>query len=462
MTHTLYWWTGFEDQQPSRGFTTIGTAPTFDSSITSLSRYSAKWDGSAAGVTGELQMLNILSDGLWGAGGGGGLDFVTTALHLYISALPISGQYIYLQALDRQGGFIKACRVTDAGKLEVFNDNGSTWATSANALSTGIWYVVSWESRRNGVLSAVARLRDTGATIASVTHGTASGNSTTLGIRLGPYSSSRGTWYIDNYVIEFDSVAGNVDDPVNLLGTRYAVGLPAMTGNGFYTGWSGTYTDVDDYPHDTDATYRSAATVVAFTSVFAPTSSLAAQVAIVHGLLAFGFVRQEAGTPGFAIRVRSGTTDSTGTAFGVGSSYTVCHWRLLTDPATSSSWSVSGIDAVQAGFVRTGGTSAARCTNVGYELLYSVGAITRTKVVAYMMDDFDPEQRVIDARTGEELPHEEIQPNVGWLRVTSGEMPDSNSPEDAWEDETLLPIDSVRFSQDASGTTLDIIPSSEG
>jgi hypothetical protein len=95
-------------------------------------------------------------------------------------------------------------------------------------------------------------------------------------------------------------------------------------------------------------------------------------------------------------------------------------------------------------------------------ILYVVGDIVRTKVIAYLIDESDAEQRIFDAVTGDELPYEEVQPNVGWLRVTSGEMPDSSAPADAWEDDTLLPIDSVSYSQGPEGITLDIEPSSEG
>ena len=471
MTHTYFHFDGFEVQADANDearwadLIAGSTAPTIETSIVSYGRAAVRWNLAAA-----LASLRIYSERL---GDGTWVDDATPeegvwmSFHLYITTLPGAGQFYYLCRTGDAGVNPRAAlRINGTtGFLEVFSDGAGTWQAGTVALSTATWYVVSFKSIQSTAPIGIVRNRDTGATVDSKTHGTALGAGTIARyIEIGPYTTSTGNCVFDNWVVESHATAANIDDPVNDLGTRYACGLLLPTAAGFYNAWTGTFADVDDVPHDDSATYRSEATANdAFTQGLAPTSSLAAQVSIVKASMHFAFLIATGANTNCYIRLRSGGTDADGastTDLPTGA-YTCRQLLRTTDPATSSAWTVSGVDSAEVGVVNIDNLEA-RCTLLGLEVLYSVGDVTRTKVVAYVMDDFDPERRVFDARTGEELPYEEVQPNVGWLRVTSGEMPDSSAPADAWEDETLLPIDSVRLSQDASGPSLDIIPSSEG
>jgi hypothetical protein len=293
-------------------------------------------------------------------------------------------------------------------------------------------------------------------------------NTASQRLRFGPCGGGAeyGDVIYDNIVVENSNTSSLIDDPANALTTKYACGLLVPDGTGSYDSATNDWSYVDETPHDSAGTIRvisgASGADKGFTQTLKATSSLVAQVGTVYSTMAMFFANADPNQNAF-IRLRSGSTNSDSGSNADVASY-VCHQRMhLTDPATAGSWTVSAIDSVEVGILRIAADSGTiNTTLVALEILYTVGAVTRTKVIAYVMDDYDPERRVFDARTGEELPYEEVQPNVGWLRVTSGEMPDSSAPADAWEDDTLLPIDSVRYSQDASGASLDIIPSSEG
>ena len=465
MTHTYFHFDGFEVQADAddegRWYGLPGTAPSVETTITSYGRAAARWN-LAAGA-GSLRIYSERdTEGQWVDDDTPEED-VWMSFHLYITTLPGAGQFYYLcRCGDASVNPRTALRINGTtGFLEVYSDGSATWEAGSVALSAGVWYVVSFKNFSGVAPQGIVRNRDTGATVDSKTHSNAGGSQARY-IEIGPYTTSTGNCVFDNWVVESHATAANIDDPVNDLGTRYACGLLLPTVAGSYDAWTGTFADVDDTPHDDDATRRAGTAAQAFTQGLASTSTLAAQVAMVKATMHFAFLKASAAGKSCALRLRSGATDvDTLAVADIASGAYVCKQMLrTTDPATSSAWTVSGVDSAEVGALSN--STTIYCTLAGMELLYTVGDITRTKVVAYVMDDFDPERRVFDARTGEELPYEEVQPNVGWLRVTSAEMPDSSSPADAWEDETLLPIDSVRFSQDASGPSLDIIPSSEG
>jgi hypothetical protein len=463
VTHTYRWFDGFEQQgdviTECRAYSVTGT-PVVELTIVRNSRASVKFNANnqnfmyyAAGFTGP---------GKWDTAGAGPGANHWAACHFRLDTNP--GAQVTIAQFSAAGALVRSTlRIESTGKMRIYNEGGAAFAETALALTLGKWYTVSYHFDQNTTQEAIIRDADTGATFATISVAENSGAGPTT-LHIGILGNANGiVFYVDNLVEEADATAANIDDPINDLTVAYACGMLLPDSVGFYNVWTNDYTYVDEAPSDGDTTYRQAAASGAFTQGLAATSSLAAQVAVIKAAIGWALWRSTGGQTNNAnIRMRSGATDVNTTGDGtVSGTYIAAHLLRTTDPATSAAWTVSGIDSAEMGAADAGNNSI-RVTTCGIDILYSVGAITRTKVIAYVMDDYDPERRVFDARTGEELPYEEVQPNVGWLRVTSGDMPDSSAPADAWEDDTLLPIDSVRYSQDASGASLDIIPSSEG
>jgi hypothetical protein len=459
VTHTLVFHDGAETLDRSRANSTAG-AVTMETTITRYGRGAYRY-APAGDVRGHRYRPRQAADGTWDATG---ISHFWISVAFYVVTFPAAGQSLVVLRMIGGAAMRSQVYFQSADRKLRINSPGGTDA-GAVALSAGKWYILSYRHLQNSTVSFIVRDADTGATVDSLTHSFNAPNSTTDEIWLvNAVGADNGDIILDNFVMENDNASANIDDPVNLLTHKYACGLLVPDGTGFYNAWSGSWADVDETPHDSSTTARLAgAAGTAFTQDLKATSTLVAQVGTVYSTMALDILNGGIANQNAKVRLRSGATDSDSTdTTDISAGSYECRQKLyLTDPATAGSWTVSAIDSVQVGAVATDGNQI-RCTLCGLEILYTVGAITRTKVVAYVMDDYDPERRVFDARTGEELPYEEVQPNVGWLRVTSGDMPDSASPDNAWEDDTLLPIDSVRYSQDASGASLDIIPSSEG
>jgi len=460
VTHTYICFDGFEvqaDASDEMRAAAVNGTPVIETSITRYSRASFKLNANTQNF--YYRGVGFDGAGSWAAAANRNYYWDSFAFRLETapSSDTVIGEY------SNTGATIRSqLSVTSTGALKVANEGAAATDTSA-VLTLGQWYILSYLYSVNAADTVVIRNADTSGTLDTITVAE-NGGGTPHTFGIGVFGNVNGmVAYVDNFAMECSNTLADIDDPVNNLTTKYACGLMLPDGAGFYDAWTGTYADVDDVPHDDDATVRTATTALSFTQTLTPTSALAAQVGIIKAAMHFVFVKASATLVQVELRLRSGGTDVDATAQDAATlAYECIQLLRTTDPATSSAWTVSGVDSAEVGADRPDAGDTLRCTLVGLELLYTIGEVTRTKVIAYVMDDFDPERRVFDARSGEELPYEEVQPNVGWLRVTSGEMPDSSAPEDAWEDDTLLPIDSVRYSQDASGPSLDIIPSSEG
>jgi len=457
MAHNIVFHDGAETRDEVRCFASTGTVSN-ELTTVSYGRAAYRIATSSSGVS--YKPSGLAANGSWSTTEKNHQWFT---FHFYAVSLPSTISQV-LVLLDATLAIRRLQVVLNStGTFTIYNSGVAANSTTAGAIATGTWYVVSVYFNRNGTNQIVARNRDTGSTVATTTVAENS-NNTIAESRIGPYSDAvnGADMIFDNIVFESSDTAANIDDPVNQLGTKYACGLLLPNGAGFYDQWTNDYTYVDEVPHDSGSTVRQETTInEVFTQAMTPTSGLAAQAGTIYAATAFSVEINDAGGT-IILRLRSGTTDADTSAFGPGVSYVAQQRLFLTDPATAGSWTVSAIDSVEVGAKRATSSGTSTVTLIGLEVLYTITVVGRTRVIAYVMDDMDPMQRVLDGRTGEELPYEEVQPNVGWMRVTSGEMPDSASPSNAWEDDTLLPIDSVKYSQSASGVSLDIVPSAEG
>lgn len=452
MTHTYTWWDGLEVGNGSF-WTTSGVGALETGLVSTGSRYA--WRFNVAAQVSYLQRGNT-EDNDW------------ASAHIYFAALPASGQFLYLCSILGLSSIVRgAVRLNGTtGFLEVYSQVTGTW--EADSLSytvlTGKWYVLSmFCSNVAGQFNKFTLYdRDSGAILATKTH-SSRGSTGLIAVQFGPYASSNGDVVFDNMVLEADPTATNIDDPVNDLTSRYGTGLILPIGTGFYDAWSGTYADVDDAPHDVDVTFRSLGGASgAFTQAFKSLATMPSQATYVAALGIWAVRRNlSAGNGNVVVRMRSGGTDSDDVAVDPGATYTNGFRFRQLDPATSQKWTLAAADDVEGGVNRTTTANTTRATAVYLIVLYSSGLVNRYRRVVYGINEFDPEHRVYDLEQNAPIPLEEVQPNVGWVRVTTDDLAPLPASPSAWDDETLVPIESVRYTQSKTGVELTIEPAAD-
>jgi len=132
-------------------------------------------------------------------------------------------------------------------------------------------------------------------------------------------------------------------------------------GNGNYTAWTGTYTDVDEVPHDSDTTYLSNATSGDAETVTLESSAAAGLVGTPLSVKSMAIVRHEGVAVLLQLRLRSATTDDDTTSNNTSSSYLLRAKLYNTDPADAGAWTAADLDGLEVG-VENNDSVAVRCT----------------------------------------------------------------------------------------------------
>lgn len=171
-----------------------------------------------------------------------------------------------------------------------------------------------------------------------------------------------GSWasyaYFDDLVID-DTTGEATPSPVP--DRRFALLTP--NGNGDkseFTGSDGNQIDnyllVDEIPPNGDTDYVRA-TAANLVDLYAMTTTTPPTGFTFGALIALAYARKAAAEDDttVALTIKSGTTEQSGSAKTLGTSYALRWERFATDPATGNPWTQSGIDSVQVG-VKSGGT----------------------------------------------------------------------------------------------------------
>jgi hypothetical protein len=418
-------------------------APTVDTSNTRFSRGAYKFN---AVEDLRYRVAGLTAQGQW--------DTVTQYNHLALTfafkyePLPTVSFNDIIEVYDSSLGVNRmAVQVNTDGSVRFAVDNGADGVTSAAGLIVaGQWYVLTVIYQRNGACTLIIRNADSGATVVSLTR-TENSNGTVVYIYLGAHFSINGaTVYIDNIVWEADNTFANLGDPVDFLTVRYACGLLVPDATGFYDAWNNTWANLDDTPNDGDATTRAIAANGAFTNNLKATSSLVAQVGSAHSTIAYTYVRNTGGSADNVLRLRSGATDNNTTLIGIGwTTYATLQKRHQNDPATASAWTVSGLDSAEVGMSRTAGTFTTQTTVVGLEILYTVGAIKRTRRIEYFLESYDPLKRIIGF-LGREVLYNEVRSNR-WLRLLRKGLPTVQEEASFFDMEDMFYLEGVVYEQ---------------
>lgn len=296
---------------------------------------------------------------------------VSVRAYAYFTSAPASGSEEIFGLQNTSFAWKCFLRINSSRQLVLYSGNGtSVIATGTFALSLNTWYRI--EIYIGTGTTASYRIKvysdaDTPVQLESLT-GTANFTTGNGGWYQWGKITNRGGQGFTVYLATFNAR----NDSSECGHCKGKVLLP--NGNGFYTGWTGSYTDCDELPTDNDTTFAS--TNVANTSECYDLQSLT-DVGLVGTETIKCFqagivtrVTSSAITSQANVLVRSGSTDSlvnSGRIWGTG--YGLKGSCLENDPNTGLAWTPSGINAVQVG-CRTGsslGVNTLRMTSVyGY------------------------------------------------------------------------------------------------
>jgi hypothetical protein len=281
--------------------------------------------------------------------GSNSLNLSTCYLRMYVYLATITGtagngsQLTPLALFQNDGGNSPINEVflfiNSSGKL-VLQDVGGTYHTGTTVLSLNTWYRIDlFLNTSTGAWAA--RINDT-----SELSGTTSGAATVYTIQIGGQNSTTFEYYVDD--IWVDSSAYAPDGGCSIF---------TANGNGNYTAWSGTASGA--VPPSSSGALTDSTNGDIRTVAISPNISSGGTVNAVKSM---AYVKAASATTSLAVHLRSGTTDSdsSGATSLSTSGYTLLEKDYLTDPNTSSAWTVSGVNAAQPGvknITNGGGTS---------------------------------------------------------------------------------------------------------
>lgn len=266
----------------------------------------------------------------------------------YSSTGPPGANYYILTFQDGNASSVQLyLRANNDWSVSVVRGDGTVLGTSVAGVlpGTGIWYYVEFKAKIDNAtgtyevrINGVSKLSGSGAD----TQNSANAYATQIG-----FGSSSGLRCDDVYVCD-DSGAANND----FLGDCKVEGL-LPSGAGTYAEWTpsagSNYQNVDDVgPHDGDSTYNSSSTANQ-RDLFAM-GNLATSSGTVKGVKFVAVVRKDdAGSRSVALMSKSGTTETLETTQSCNDSYTIITALRETDPNTSAAWTISNVNALEAG-----------------------------------------------------------------------------------------------------------------
>lgn len=237
----------------------------------------------------------------------------------------------------------------DANDRLVITRNGTVLATSTDTISLNVWYYLEFkvtiansggyaEARINGV-NWVDFTGDTQTTA----------NATADGVRFANTSNAGNVDVDDIYVLDSNGAANN-----DFLGDCRVEGLlPSGAGNyaQFTPSAGSNYENVDEDAQDGDSTYNESDTN-GHMDTFAM-GNLTSTSGSIYGLQWLAHARKTDGGARVMRRlIRQGGSDYEGSDVSLADTYAYYREMLEQDPDTSAAWTISGVNAVEAGYKR--------------------------------------------------------------------------------------------------------------
>jgi hypothetical protein len=271
----------------------------------------------------------------------------TVGFSMKVSTLPVSQGGICV--LFDAGTAQCSLRLNPDGTISVYRSTNTTLTggTSTLAIIAGAVNYIEWKVTISDSISAnTCVVRVNGVEWVNVTAGQdvkATANSTVNQFRLSAASNS-------NY--DFDDVY--VTDGTTFLGdSKGVVRRPTANGttNQFTPSAGSNYECVDDTAPDDDTTYNLSSTAGHIDLFTFP--ALSSTPNVIHGVkVGFAVRKDDAGEASVAAVCRSGGTNYFGSTVACGTTYTYVEhiWEL--NPATSTAWTQSSLEAAEFGYTR--------------------------------------------------------------------------------------------------------------
>lgn len=331
-----------------------------DSSTVRTGGYSLKCNPTGTG-TGRVNIQALSA-----AGASTGASVVTSYIRFYFRAatLPATNDE-YIVVVRESGGNKFFVSIASDGKLAAYDSTATLLATGTTVLSTGVWYRIEIKCGTGASAAWEVKIDGTSEISGTGNLSTSNGNH----IRLGKAANRNGNsveFYYDDWIWS-DSAYPGVGE----------CQMMQPDGNGNYTAWTGTYTDVDEVTHDSDTTYISTSTNGAAETVTLESAASAGITGTPNSVKSWAMVRDASGIAGtaFQVRLRSGSTDNDTNSTTPGSTYELRAKIYDTDPADAGAWTLADLDSLEVG-VEANAVTAHRCTQLCVMVDYtpSVGA----------------------------------------------------------------------------------------
>lgn len=251
-------------------------------------------------------------------------------------------------------------RLTSAGNIALYSGGTTLVGTGSTALSSGTWYFVEFKAGNGTSYSYSVRINQTSELTGTADFDATNCGFVTLGKRTDRNSQTVDFFYDDLYYD--DSAFASAIPDVRVL---------VPTANGTTMDWTGgtnssNYAEVDDIPTDADTTYvKNSGGAANQTAHFNLTDSSAASLNnTIYAVKVTARCREDTSvTSAWKFGVYSGGSTSYSSTRDITNSYATFSKMFNTDPATSATWTTSGIDSMQAGAVETNSVSD-RCTQI--------------------------------------------------------------------------------------------------
>lgn len=310
------------------------------------------------------------------AGGGAqstfGLSTAYFTFHVRIATRPASGSEYLFSILNGTSTHKLQGRLNTDGTISLHNSSGTLIATGATVLANDTWYRIGVQGS-NGTNSAYSLfIAAEGAAFgAAELSGTANQGANNVDrIALGKFAnlnSSTVDYYFQDIVIDDAAVWG----PFN-------VGIALANGDTAVANWTGSYLDVDEFPHDGESTQITMSSTLSSDFEVENFSAIGGSAAdTIHAVMP-AHIRQRLTAFACTQRLRF-TTGSTHTGGGRTSPIspnmeliTTCH---LVDNHDGQPWTPAKVDSAQVGInVQTISSNTARCTQVYLAVMFTKAA----------------------------------------------------------------------------------------
>jgi len=139
-------------------------------------------------------------------------------------------------------------------------------------------------------------------------------------------------------------------------------------GNGYYNGWTGSYTDVDDYPHDSDTTYINASSNNVYASFSIQNMTQATDISSIRVYTVLRETQAPEDDIVVSTLLRIGGVDYLDGLGYTSVTYSDLYTEYSTNPATSNPWSWTDINDLEAGLKIVSTSEEVRTTSVYIEV----------------------------------------------------------------------------------------------